>query len=84
MELSNVEYDILEECYFLTQKSKIKTQIELADETLDTSLNKLWGLGYLRLYEKPDGKEFSKEDRIDWESVWISISKQGLVAHTTG
>ena len=81
--MTDLEFDILDELYFVTSYSDLKEQTGFSDADLRKGLQKLWEKGWLRGYAS-----ISKEahlQAIDWEKEFVNYyylaSKEGLMAH---
>lgn len=76
-------YTVLDACYFLTTKSELLSSLDLPEADLQKILQESWSVGYLRVYEQPDGFEFGAGHQFDWDDCWFVLSKKGLQEHTS-
>lgn len=81
--MDDLTYMVLDECYFLTTKSELLSSLNLRETDLQKILQDSWTMGYLRIYEQPDGFEFGVEHQFDWDDCWFVLSKKGLQEHTS-
>jgi hypothetical protein len=79
--MDDLQFQLLDECYFLTNTSEIKKSISISEDELKNLLLEIWIKGYIRVYEKPDGIEYSPDSDFDWNEVWFIISREGLKEH---
>ncbi len=81
--MDDLAYQVLDECYFLTNRSELAETTGLSEEELNKILINIWSSGFLRVYEEPDGREYEVNESIDWDNAWFVISKKGLQEHTS-
>ena len=81
--MTDIEYDIINEIYFITQYSLLKEESSYSDEELRDSLIGLAKKGWIRVYASVD--EESEIDIADLESNYQSYfylaAKKGLFEH---
>ncbi|MFP4089682.1 MAG: hypothetical protein ACLFUB_11250 [Cyclobacteriaceae bacterium] len=81
--MSDLEFDVLDELYFVVSYQHIKEELALEDETLKTVLQQLLEKGWIRCYLS--ASEEALEDEIDFENKYQTYyylaSKKGLLAH---
>lgn len=84
--MSDLEYDVLDELYFLTHFNELSKATGLDDEDLKPIMIKLLKKDWLRCYNKPE-EELSDQQDIDLElkfrNYYYLASKEGLKAHTS-
>ncbi len=82
--MTNLEYDILDELYFVISYADLKEQINLEEEELKAGIAGLFEKGWVRVFASPD-------DTLDYEKLnddllvnsYLLASKTGLKAHNT-
>ncbi len=81
--MSDLEYDVLDELYFVTHYKELVKTTGLDDEDLKPLLQKLLNKGWLRCYLEPDEElESSMIDlEVDFRNYYYLASKEGLKAH---
>lgn len=83
--MSDLEFDVLDELYFVSSFLELKNSTELDDEDLKPTLMKMHAKGWLRCYDDPD--EELEQDAVDLEvrfrNYYYLASKEGLKAHNT-
>ena len=82
--MSDLEFDILDELYFLIHFDELKNTLGLSDEDLKPILAKMVRKNWLRCYVEPD-VELDPSDidiEIDFRKYYYLASKEGLKAHT--
>lgn len=83
--MSDLEYDILDELYFLIHFKELIAQFGLTDSELKPTLVKLFRKGWIRCYEEPD-LELAPSDvdmELKFRDYYYLASKEGLKAHTS-
>ncbi|PIB36150.1 hypothetical protein BFP72_12470 [Reichenbachiella sp. 5M10] len=82
--MSDYEYDVLDELYFLISFQELKSNVGMEDEEIRPVLTKLHQKGWIKCFEAPD--EEVKEEEVDLEIDFRKYSylatKAGLKAHT--
>ncbi|WP_420580673.1 hypothetical protein [Reichenbachiella sp.] len=83
--MSDLEFDILDELYFLIHYNDLKESLGLSDEDLKPILAKMVRKNWLRCYDEPD-VELDAEGidiEINFRNYYYLASKEGLKAHTS-
>lgn len=83
--MSDLEYDILDELYFLIHFNDLKANLGLSDEDLKPILMKMVRKNWLRCYTQPD-IELEAADidiEINFRNYHYLASKEGLKAHNS-
>ena len=81
--MSDLEFDVLDELYFVIHYDDLSSAIELDDFDLKPILVKLHNKGWLRCYIEPD-TELQVEDvdlEVSFRNYYYLASKEGLKAH---
>ena len=81
--MSDLEFDVLDELYFLIHFNELLTNTGLDDEDMKPVLAKLLRKGWLRCYIEPE-EEVNTQDidlEIKFRNYYYLASKEGLVAH---
>lgn len=83
--MSDLEFDILDELYFLIHYSELKESLNLSDEDLKPILAKMVRKNWLRCYTEPDVEldASSIDIEINFRNYYYLASKEGLKAHTS-
>lgn len=84
--MTNVEFDILDELYFVTSYPDLKSTLSLSDEELCEGLRSLLDKGYVKiLYPDQDTEhEYSATDfGKHCQDYFYLASKAGLVVHNS-
>ncbi|WP_425391827.1 transporter [Ekhidna sp.] len=83
--MTDEEFDIIDELYFVTSYTDLKEATEFSDEQLRTHLIQMAQKGWVRVYKNVD--EESELERLDFENDYQSFfylaSKKGLFEHNT-
>lgn len=82
--MSDLEYDILDELYFLTHYPELKSNLGLDDEDMKPTLVKLLNKSWVSCYDSPDSKleEETVDMEIDFRKYYYLATKAGMKAHT--
>lgn len=83
--MSDLEFDILDELYFIIHYNELKKALGLSDEDLKPILAKMARKNWLRCYAEPD-VELEQSDidiEINFRNYFYLASKEGLKAHTS-
>ena len=82
--MSELEYDILDELYFMIHFDELLERIGLDDDEIRPILAKLLRKGWIRVYQEPQ-EELDAELvdlEIHFRNYYYLASKDGLKAHT--
>ncbi|MEO9871325.1 hypothetical protein [Ekhidna sp.] len=83
--MTDEEFDILDELYFVTTYMNLKEATEFSDEQLKVNLINLAQKGWVRIYKSVD--EESEIDQLDFEKnferYFYLASKKGLFEHNS-
>ena len=82
--MTNAEFELLDELYFVISYHDLKERLGWADEQLCEQLTALFANGWLRVFKSPD-------DTMDFELIsdeilmnaYLLASKAGLKAHNS-
>ena len=81
--MTDEEFDIIDELYFVTPYSELKEETGFSDEQLRSNLVDLVNKGWVRVYKSVD--EESEVQQMDSQSTYQSFyylaSKKGLFEH---
>ena len=83
--MSDLEYDILDELYFLIHFDQLIANFGLSDDEIKPVLVKLFRKGWIRCYTEPD-VELDRNEvdlEINFRKYFYLASKEGLKAHTS-
>lgn len=81
--MSDLEFDVLDELYFVIQYHELVETVGLDDDDLKPLLVKLLNKGWLRCFSEPD-QELDPESidlEINYRKYYYLASKEGLKAH---
>ncbi|MEO9964443.1 MAG: transporter [Reichenbachiella sp.] len=83
--MSDLEFDILDELYFLIHFDDLKKALGLSDEDLKPLLSKMARKKWLRCYSEPDVEldAASIDIEIGYRNYYYLASKEGLKAHNS-
>jgi hypothetical protein len=83
--MSDLEYDVLDELYFVQSYKQLKATLSWDDDMLCDTLEKLLNKGWIRCYITPSEEIFRTD--IDFETscrnYFYLASKDGLFAHNS-
>ena len=82
--MTETEYDIIDELYFVTPYPQIRAALALTDEELGRSLRDLVARGYLKcFYPDPDTEVEYNEATFDehYSHYYFLATKAGLMQH---
>ena len=81
--MTDIEYDIIDELYFVTPYSELKDQTGLEGDELKDNLSHLIQEGLVRIYKSMDQEiEFSQIDfENSYEKYFYLATKKGLFEH---
>jgi hypothetical protein len=81
--MSDLEYDVLDELYFLLQYADLAKELGMSDDELKPILTKLLRKNWLRCYSEPDVEvEAADIDlEISFRTYYYLASKEGMKAH---
>jgi len=83
--LTDIEYDIIDELYFVTSYADLKEESELSDEVLKKNLVTLIHQDFIRVYRDMDEELLPDEMDLEssYQSYYYLASKKGLFEHNT-
>lgn len=83
--MSDLEYDVLDELYFVQSYSQLRDTLSWDDQMLKTALESLLRKDWIRCYSSPTeellGDEIDLETRF--HTYYYLASKTGLFAHNS-
>jgi len=81
--MSDLEFDVLDELYFVTHYKELLVSTELDDSDLKPILKKIYSKGWLKCFSEPDSElDASSVDlEINFRNYYYLASKEGLKAH---
>ncbi|MDH5609931.1 MAG: hypothetical protein OEY56_10655 [Cyclobacteriaceae bacterium] len=81
--MTDQEYDILDELYFVTSFSQLKRKIQLPDDQIKNILEAMYKRDWIRVLSGPDhevpGSELDLEQYF--HNYYYLATKKGLIAH---
>ncbi len=83
--MSEAEFNVLDELYFVTSFSRLSAALETDDETLKKTLAALLKKGWVECYEHPgDGSPVQPADfEKEYAKYYYLATKAGLLAHNS-
>ena len=81
--MTDQEFDVLDELYFVQPYEYLKDELEMADEELLKTLSGLHQKGWLKCYSAMDQEVFEGDLNLaeNYRSYFYLASKKGLMAH---
>jgi hypothetical protein len=81
--MSDLEFDVLDELYFVTHFKELKNATNLSVESLKSTLTELYHKGWLKVYESVAAEISDKQVNMDhnFQNYFYLASKEGLLAH---
>ncbi|MBA4301267.1 hypothetical protein SAMN03080617_02826 [Algoriphagus alkaliphilus] len=82
--MSDTEFDLLDELYFVQTYDFIKESLKWEDELLLETLNSLYQSGMIKCLSAPDTERFDQVDLFkEGKNLFYLATKKGLMAHNT-
>ena len=83
--MTDKEFDILDELYFLQSYKVLRNLMKMPDEELRDELMGLFKKGWIRCYTSPEEEiDFDlKHFKTDFQNYYYLASKEGLLAHNS-
>ena len=83
--MSNEEFEILDELYFVTPYQELKSKVDFSKESLKCILVNLFEKGWIRIYQSVDKEIELKHIDVDtnFQSFLFLTSKKGLIKHNS-
>ncbi|WP_424964087.1 transporter [Ekhidna sp.] len=82
--MTDEEFDIIDELYFVTAYTDLKEATDLSDAELKENLIQMAMKGWVRVYKSVDEEsELDKLDFDNYQSFFYLASKKGLFEHNT-
>ena len=83
--MTDNEFEVLDELYFITHYSDLYQSLNLDTKVLKSVIIQLWDKGWLRCYHGADNE--LDRDNVDFENQFDNYhylaSKEGLMAHNS-
>lgn len=80
--MSDDEFELLDELYFLQSYGFLKTELNWDDERLMFNLQQLAGRGWIKCYKGPDEEVFEDPQIFtNGKELYYLATKQGLLKH---
>ena len=84
--MTDLEFDVLDELYFVTPFAQVLRMLEITDEELKNTLRNLIRKGWVKCF-KTVSEQVEEED-LDFENefqeYYYLATKEGLLAHNIG
>ncbi|MDI1321816.1 MAG: hypothetical protein PSV36_03645 [Algoriphagus sp.] len=82
--MTDVEFDLMDELYFVQPFENIQETLKWQEELLLTTLQSLYSQGYIKCLETPDHERFDEVDVLkDGKKLFFLATKKGLMAHNS-
>jgi len=83
--MSDLEYDVLDELYFVQPYNQLRDNLSWDDDMLRETLIKLFNKGWIRCYNTPSEEIFRSEVDLEtsFRQYFYLASKEGLFAHNS-
>lgn len=83
--MSDLEYDVLDELYFVQSYNYLKNTLSWEDDMLRDTLKRLLEKGWIKCFVDPKEEIFDNEIDIDtqYRKYFYLASKAGLFAHNS-
>lgn len=82
--MSDEEFDLLDELYFVQKYDFIQESLGWEDEQLLTTLNTLYQNGMIKCLTAPDAERFDAVNiPAEGKDLYYLATKKGLMAHNT-
>ena len=84
--MTELEFEILDELYFVTSYHDLGTSLILSDEELCTSLKDLLRRGYIKVYYPDQDTEIPFEEKHfskHYQDYFFLATKAGLIVHNS-
>lgn len=82
--MTDAEFDLMDELYFVQPFEHIKETLKWEDEFLLKNLQLLYSQGYIKCLETPDQERFDEVDVLkEGEKLFFLATKKGLMAHNS-
>lgn len=83
--MTDLEFDVLDELYFVQSFADLEKETALDADTLKKVLEKMYHKGWVRCMKGPEGNEqYSGQDFPEnYSTIYFLASKEGLLAHNS-
>ena len=83
--MNNIEFDILDELYFIQSYDHLKITLKFSDELLKQSLRRLIAQGWVTCFSSPTEELAFESDEFekDYRNYHYLATKAGLLAHNS-
>lgn len=82
--MSDLEFDLLDELYFVQGFSYLQESLGWEDEVLMVTLTSLYKKGMIKCLSGPDEERFDQVDIFkEGKELYFLATKKGLMAHNT-
>jgi hypothetical protein len=82
--MSDTEFDLLDELYFVQTYDFIKESLKWEDDLLLETLNSLYQSGMIKCLSAPDTERFDQVDLFkEGKNLFYLATKKGLMAHNS-
>lgn len=82
--MTDSEFDLLDEVYFVQPFEYIKVTLKWDEELLLKTLQSLYSQGYIKCLDTPDHERFDEVDVLkEGGKLFFLATKKGLMAHNS-
>lgn len=83
--MTDKEFDLLDELYFLVSYDALQESVNLTDPEIKATLNQLLEKGWVRCFINPNDELDHDEIRYqkEYKNYYYLASKEGLLAHNS-
>lgn len=84
--MNDLEFDILDELYFVQHFEVIQKELEINQEALKSTLQAMWQKGWVKLFHSVE-EEIIEQEAVNFETnyqtYYYLATKEGLLAHNS-
>jgi len=84
--MTDLEFDVLDELYFVIAYQELQAETGLAHEVLHSCLIQLWEKGWIKCFLNASEEALPQEVNLQekYQEYFYLASKEGLLAHNLG
>jgi hypothetical protein len=79
--MTNLEFDILDELYFVISFDELVQKSELKEDDLIVGLKSLYDKRWIKILKTHDEEVFNVDLTVNYHNYFYLATKQGLLAH---
>lgn len=83
--MTDAEFDVIDELYFVTAFADLATQVVLSEQELKETLQNLLAKGWIKCYSSASEELFASETdfKNHYKQYYFLATKAGLLAHNS-